>query len=90
MRKWEGAPTLDLKLQGKTAAKKGPSRKITAPVAVEQFPRRTRRAEDASLPSDTDSMNICLCGFERYSWYHDIGTCSLQLQESGNTCSEKE
>ncbi|XP_075344879.1 uncharacterized protein LOC142402872 [Mycteria americana] len=81
MRKWEGAPTLDLELRRKRAAKKGPFRKITAPVAVEQFPRCTRRAEDASLPSDTESMN-CLCGFEHHSCYHDVGTSGLQLQES--------
>ncbi|KAK4806974.1 hypothetical protein QYF61_027341 [Mycteria americana] len=63
MRKWVGAPTSDLEahvreLGEKTMVKKGPSRKITAPVAVEQFPRCSRRAEDASPPSDSDPMDL--------------------------------
>lgn len=37
-------------LQGKTAARKGPFRKMTAPIAVEQFPRRSGRTDPTSDP----------------------------------------
>lgn len=44
-------------LQGKTVAKKGPYRKITAPVAVKQFPRQSRRAD---TPSDLNKeLPVC-------------------------------
>lgn len=75
MRKWYGAPTLVLEvcvheLWEKAVVKNGPSRKITAPVGVEQFPRCSQRAEDSSPLSDTDPMDLCLCGFEPHNFYH--------------------
>ena len=76
MRKWDGVPASDLEarvweLWGKTAANKDPSKKITAPVAVEQFPRHSRWAEDTSPPSDTDPMDVCPRGLEPHAWYHE-------------------
>ena len=72
MRKQDDAPTLNIEarvheLQGKIAAKKSPSRKITAPVAVEQFCRHSRRrADPPSNPNEgtsglqlQDSCNEC-------------------------------
>lgn len=55
MRKSNGAFTSNLEtcvreLQGKTAAKKGPFRKMTAPVAVEQFHRHSGRTDPTSDP----------------------------------------
>lgn len=49
MRKWNGKHTLSLEawvceLQGKIAAKRCSSRKITAPVSIGKFSRRSRRA----------------------------------------------
>ena len=51
--KWEGASISSLEtcvceLQGKTEAKKGTFRKMTAPVAVEQFPRHRGRTDPTS------------------------------------------
>ena len=37
-------------LQGETAAKKGPFRKMTAPVAVEQFLKHSGRTDPTSDP----------------------------------------
>lgn len=53
-------------------AKKGPSRKVTAMVAVEQFPRCSRWAEDASPPSDIDPIDIYPRGFEPHAWYNGM------------------
>lgn len=55
MRKWDSASISSLEtcvceLQGKTAAKKGPFRKTTAPIAVEQFPRLSGRTDPTSDP----------------------------------------
>lgn len=54
----------------KAVVKKGPSRKITAPVAVQQCPRCSRWAEDRGPLSDTDPMDLRPCGFEPYTFYH--------------------
>lgn len=74
-RKWDGAPTSVLEahgqeLWGKTVAKKGPSRKIAAAVAVEQFPRRSRWAEDTSPPPDPHPEAVCPRGAEPPAQYH--------------------
>lgn len=61
MRKWDSAPTLNLedqvacKEKQQTASKKGPSRKITALVAVAQFPRQSRRADPPPDPNEGTS-----------------------------------
>jgi len=65
MTQWDGEPTLNLEagvceLRGKTAAKKGPSRKITAPVAVEQFPGQSRRADPTSDPN----KGLVVCSYK--------------------------
>ena len=65
MGKWDGKPTLNLEagvceLRGKTAARKGPYRKITAPVAVEQFPGWSRRADTPSDPN----KELMICSYK--------------------------
>lgn len=40
-------------------AKKDPSRKITTPVAVEQFPKQSRKADPSSDPSK--GLVVCSC-----------------------------
>lgn len=74
MRKWDSAPTLALEVcvheLWEKVVKKGPSRKITALVAVEQFPRCSRWAMDPSPLSGTDPMDLRPCGFEPHAFYH--------------------
>ncbi|KAM6188202.1 LOW QUALITY PROTEIN: versican core protein-like [Sarcoramphus papa] len=84
MRKWSGAPTSNLEahiceLQGKTSAKKGPSRKITVPVAVEQFPRHSRRELILTIPM----KGLLDCSYKSQDYKALVDTGSQCLMPSG-------